>query len=150
MIWDKRVGQWVGQGLFNDPAAFKNYQSAGVIDRYGVLLGGVVFHNWQERAGTIEVSVFSASPRWLSRAVINEIMNYAFVGCGAQAVMAQTEAGNNRALKIWRALGSTEARIPRLFGRDRDGIVTVLTDDAWFASKYCEADYGQTRRTRTA
>lgn len=139
MIWDKRVGLWVGQQLFGNPQAFGNYQSLGVfVD--GALAAGVVFHDWHEEWGTMEVSCFASDPRWFRRDVIKEAMDYAFNWCGVQMLLVRTAKENTRARRIWRALGSTETLIPRLYGRDRDGAILTLTDDAWRASRFYEAD----------
>lgn len=114
----------------------------GVLNSHNKVIAGLVFHDWNPECGTIEISAAAENPRWFTRGVINEAMNYAFKGAGVQAIFGRTQEDNKRTRKIWRALGSTETVIPRLFGRDQDGIVMVVTDDAWNASKYCEADHG--------
>lgn len=138
MIWDKRVGQWVGHELFGNPGAFENYQSLGAfVD--GRLTGGVVFHNWEPGHGTIEASAYANDRRWLTRKVINAAMRYVFDEIGCQMLISRQKETNDPARKIWLALGGSEIIVPRLYGRDQGGSIITLTDDAWRASKFCEA-----------
>lgn len=135
IVWNPVVAQWVGLGLFDDPGAFSACQAMGVADRTG-LIGGVVFHDWQPRAGLIEASAFSTNSRWLTREAIRQAMRYVFDDVGCQMVYARQEVGNDPARKIWLALGGKEYVIERLFGRDKDGSVICVTEEAWRASRF--------------
>jgi RimJ/RimL family protein N-acetyltransferase len=107
------------------------------------LVAGLVFHNWEPDAGIIEVSAAAIDRRWLTRRVATEAMNYTFETCDCQMVLARHSEQNTPARKIWVALGSTETRIPRLYGRETDGIIATLTKEAWAVSKFNEVRYGQ-------
>lgn len=115
----------------------------GVLGRAGNIAAGLVFHNWDPGAGVIEVSAAAISRKWLTRRVATEAMTYAFQTCACQTVLARYSEQNTPARKIWAALGSTETHIPRLYGRETDGVVATLTDDVWGFSKFNEVNHGQ-------
>lgn len=135
MIWDERIAHWVGVKLFGNPDAFGECRALGVFSK-GELIAGVVFHDWNPRHGTIEVSAYAKNRTWFRRSVINEAMRYAFNVAKVQMVCVRTAIDNMPARRIWLALGSDEIIIPRLYGRDKDGALLTLTDDQWAQSKF--------------
>lgn len=149
-IWDDRVAAWVGTQIWGRPDAFENARAMGVLRKDGKPAAGLVFHNWDPEAGIIEISAAAVDRRWLTRRVATEAMAYAFGLCGCQMVLARYDERNTSARKIWAALGSTETRIPRLYGRDVAGILATLTDDAWGASKFNEVTHGQQEQSTRA
>lgn len=105
--------------------------------RAGELIAGFVFHNYDPKAGLIEVSGASTRPgAWGSRHVVNVAMNYVFDTCGCQMLYARQHIENEAARQGWKRLGADEVVIPRLMGRDTVGTLLTLTDDQWMASKY--------------
>jgi hypothetical protein len=50
---------------------------------------------------------------------------------GCQLPVACTPAAPRRALRIASAYGFEQVRVPRLFGRHEDGIISTLTAEAW-------------------
>lgn len=117
--------------------------TVGVADDAGNLIAGFVFHNYDERAGVIECSGAAVSPRWCRRAVLRELMGYVFNTAGCQMVVARTAKDNWAVRRLWGALGAVEHVIPRMKGRDADGVILRITDDAWRKSKLNEAWHGQ-------
>lgn len=134
-FWDKRVAVWVSQRISPTDRGFGKCQALGVMHR-GDLVAGVVFHNWEPEAGTIELSAAAAHRGWMTRSVINEVFGYVFGGLGAQMATARTRADNAAVRRIWKALGASEVIIPRMFGRTENGAVLTLTDDRWRSSKF--------------
>ena len=67
----------------------------------GVLEAVVVFHDWQPRTGTVQLSMASASPRWVSKPLVGRILGLAFV--------RPWLSGEVR--KVWVAIPSTAARV---------------------------------------
>ncbi len=102
------------------------------------LAGCVVFHDWERDAGLIEMSAAAVNRRWLARNVLNEMFGYAFLTVGAQMAVTRVSArdGQKHLHRIFRAYGFKELTIPRLYGRDEDGILFMLTDDDWKQSKF--------------
>lgn len=99
----------------------------------GVLIGGTVFHNYDERAQVIELTTASVSPRWLTRKSLQVMFGYPFNQLHCQMVVLRVSERNTRMRAIARRYGFDEYRIPRLRGRDEAECIYTLTDDAWRA-----------------
>lgn len=127
------ISAWVAGelGLTRD---FGPCRTAAVIAADGSLAAGVVFHRWDPEAGVIEVSAAARNSRWASRGVLAELFGYAFAH--NQACVAQTDTGNHRVRRLWKAFGATEYIIPRLRGRMASAAILLLTDDAWAKSRF--------------
>jgi RimJ/RimL family protein N-acetyltransferase len=102
----------------------------GVVDG-GRLIGGLVYHNYDPEAATIEISGAAIDPRWLTRTTLRLMHVYPFVDARCQMVVMRVSADNARLLRQLKALGYKRVTVERLFGRDRDGVVATLTDDVW-------------------
>jgi RimJ/RimL family protein N-acetyltransferase len=135
------VADWVAKRIKHE-TGFGECQAMG-IEHQGKLVAGLVFHNWEPEAGLIEISAAAKNRGWMTREIINAAMKYAFDVAGSQMVVARIEKTNAPAVRIWRALGSVEHVISRFYGRNRDGCLFTLTDDAWAKSKLNEVNYGQ-------
>lgn len=138
---------WVAANL-KFPRNFGANQCIGFYDETGKPVAGFVFHNWQPEQGIIEMSAYAESPRWATRRNLRALFAYPFGQCGCQMVMAYSAADNVEAARMWRLCGASEWHIPRLMGRETDGIAFTLTDDAWYNSKV-NANV-QTRRPEAA
>lgn len=134
-IFDRRVAAWVAAMIPGCGRGFGGCQAIGVF-RKGDLVAGVVFHNWSPEFGTIEISAASNDPKWLTRHVIRRVFDYAFIEAGCQVVVARQDPKNQRAIRIWKAIGAEEFSIPRLRGRNNAESIVTLTDDAWSRSKF--------------
>lgn len=142
-VWDKRVAEWVAQRIPGCGSGFGNCQALGVIHK-GRLIAGVVFHNWNPEAQIIEVSGAADDPRWFTRSVINTALGYVFDRLGCQMLIARQRLDNDRAREPWLAIGGEERAIPRLYGREIDGSIITLTEEAWRQSKFCkESGHGR-------
>ena len=108
----------------------------GVIDDNGRLVAGWVWHNWSPEAATLEFSGSALSPRWMTREILHRIFSYAFDQVGCQMVVTRNSASNTRLHRQLARFGFDRFDIPRLFGRDEDGVVFTLTDDQWRASDF--------------
>ena len=113
-----------------------NNPSAIGIEIDGNLAAGVVFPNWNASAGTIEISAAALDPRWLSRRVLNLIMDYVFNQLQCQMVMIKTGEHNDRMRDIAIRVGADEHVIPRGLGIDEDLIIYTLTDDQWAVNPF--------------
>jgi len=112
---------------------FGENQSIGVIDKDGQLVAGFVYHNWEPETGIIEVSGASTTPRWMNRRVYQVIYDYPFITCGCQMIIQRNSVKNERVNQVLRRWGYNEIYVPRMKGRDEDGIVFTFTDDQWAA-----------------
>ena len=148
-FWDARVADWVAYQIWGDGPAFRECQALGVAHK-GQLVAGLVFHDWNPRAQTIEISAAAVDRRWASRTVINEALTYAFDRVGSQAVMARHAENNAPARKLWEALGAQEVIVPRMYGQTENGAVAVLTKEAWGTSRFRRVQNGQKQRANAA
>lgn len=150
---DKVVADFVAGIIWGDERHFSTESRAiGIQNRAGMLVGGVVYHNWTPHAGTIELSAGSLSAKWLTRRLIGQLLAYPFYACECQMLIGQTEKKNERDRKLMCGIGFREQHVPRLFGRDNDGILQTLTDDQWKAGAYFieEKDYGKAKCPKAA
>jgi hypothetical protein len=146
IVWDARIAEWVADRLGYE-TGFGACQALGVV-RNGDLRGAVVYHDWQPQHETIALSAFAVDRKWLDRRTIKAVFDYPFSFC--QMVWVQTDL-DNPARAIFLKLGSDEIVVPRLFGRDRNGVILTLTDDQWRKTKYARMEHdGQATASRTA
>ena len=123
--------------------------AVGVIDNAGLLVAGWVWHNWNPESGTLEFSGAAIDSRWMTRALLHELFSYAFAN--AQMVVTRNAADNVTLHRQLAAFGFQRFDIPRLLGRDSDGVVWTLTDDDWKDSRfYLGAINGQEIRSTKA
>jgi hypothetical protein len=117
--------------------SFGKCSALGVQDEDGRLIAGIVYHHWQPELGTVEMA-FAALPggKWLTRETLWRMYSYPFNELGCQMVMSWQYDGDERNLRQLAALNYAFYRIPRFCGRDRNGVLCTLTDDAWRANKF--------------
>lgn len=123
------VAAFVAQ--FGERVDFGKCQAIGFLNPEGVLEAGVVYHDWNPEAEVIEMSGASVNPRWLTRERGRLIFDYPFHQIGCQAVYTRTTPGNKAVRRIMKAVGSNEYELPRLLGRDKSLIISVLTAERW-------------------
>lgn len=132
---DRAVAAFVAALMPHGGAFGDNSRAIGVVHK-NKLIGGLVYHDWNPQAGVIEISGAATSPRWLSRKNIHFMLAYPFEDCGCQMVVMRTSEHNKRVQKVITGIGFDALRIPRLYGRDEDGILLTLTDDAWKSGRF--------------
>lgn len=130
------VARFVASLVPGCAAGFGNCKAIGVIDDEGNLMAGMVFHQWNPASGTIQISSASLTPKWLTGRVRHIMFSYPFDQLGCQMVWLEVSAKNERMCRIAKAFGFTGHLIERMRGRDEDGYVFTLTDDAWRNLKF--------------
>ena len=115
---------------------FGKCRAIGVIDEEGRLIGGMVYHNWNPEAEIIEMSGAAITPRWLTRETLKHVYQFPFLQCGCQMVVMQVEAENERLLRQLASYNYTFIKVPRMFGRNKDGVLCLLTYEAWLGNKF--------------
>ena len=123
---------WPGQGRELPDAV------AMAVVKGDKLSGAVVYHDWEPSAGLIEITGAALDRHWLSRPVLKEMFSYPFEMCQCQMVVMRVSADDRmRHLhRILTAYGFEAVRIKRMYGRNEDGFVWTLTDDAWRANRF--------------
>jgi RimJ/RimL family protein N-acetyltransferase len=116
---------------------FGKCKAIGVIDADGVLIAGLVYHNYDPEAEVIEISG-AALPKtnWLTRETIRRMYGYPFLQLGCQMVVQRTPVDDRRLLAQLAAYNYMFIPVPRMFGRDRDGVLCMLTDEDWMANRF--------------
>ncbi len=123
---------------------FGAYTAIGILDNDdGMLVAGVVYHNWYPETGVIEISAASINKRWITRVVLRAIFAYPFDQLGCQLVVFRVAPADKALRRILKAIGSMEYVIPRLRGRDEAEVIVTLTDDTWKNSKFTRNPDGQ-------
>jgi RimJ/RimL family protein N-acetyltransferase len=106
------------------------------VQEQGKLIAGIVFHDWNPDAGTIEMSVAAVSSRWLQRKVMAAVARYVFDGAKVQLVIMRTSEANTKACRAAAALGFAAYRIPRLRGIDEAEIIYTMPAEKWRAGRF--------------
>jgi hypothetical protein len=127
------VAEFVSE-LLAMPRGFGPCTAIGFRGKFAELEAGVVYHNWCPENGTIEISSAALHHRWGTKERLRIIFNYPFGF--VRMVVARTSENNPTPLRIWRALGAKEYRIPDLRGPGEAEIVTTLTADQWKDSRW--------------
>lgn len=101
------------------------------------LIAGLVYHNYDPGAGIIEISGAALPGRaWLSRETIKRMYQYPFLELGCQMVVQRNAADDERLLGMLAAYDYSFIRIPRMLGRDKDGVLCCLTYEDWCNNRF--------------
>lgn len=114
---------------------FPGGRTIGVLDG-GQLIAGIVFHDWNPTASTIELSMAATSRRWLTRRVMQALSRYVVEGVGAQLAVMRTSERNEPACRIANAIGFKPHRIPNLRGRGEAEIIYTMTTDELLSGRF--------------
>jgi hypothetical protein len=134
---DQLVASFVAAMIPTMRRGFGACRAIGVLDANNELVAGLVYHNMVPDAGVIELSA-AALPGvpWLTRKTIEVMFHYPFVQCGCQLLLQLTPADDERTLRQLAAGNYAFVTVPRLLGRDRDGVLCLLTYEAWCNSRF--------------
>lgn len=124
------LGSWCAAHIDGIRNGFLNFTSMGVI-LDNELIASLVYHNFDRKAGVIEISAASITPRWLTRPVLKAMFSYPFEELGCQMVVLRVSERNTRLMRILTAYSFDHVTVPRLRGRDEAERIFFLTDDAW-------------------
>ena len=133
---DEDVERFVSALVPGCSDGFGSSRCVGVIDGDGQLVAGWAWHGWNPHAGTIEFSGASITPKWMTREILHKLFSYAFDGIGCQMIVTRNSDTNTRLHKQLKRYGFDRFDIPRLFGRDENGVVWTLTAEQWRAGSF--------------
>jgi hypothetical protein len=133
------VAHFVAQLIPHDRGGggFGNCKAIGVLDEHGNAIAGIVYYGYNRHAGTIEIAG-AALPksRWLTRETIRRMYEYPFLQLDVQMIVQRTPADNESLLRQLAAYDYMFVTVPRMFGRDRDGVLCLLTREAWEGNRF--------------
>jgi RimJ/RimL family protein N-acetyltransferase len=111
----------------------------GVVNGDDELIAGIVYHNYVPEAGLIEMSAAALPGHlWATRTTLKLMHQFPFLQCGCQMLLAKVLADNTRMLRQFAALNYSFIKLPRIFGRNRDGVLCCLTYEDWLDSFLCK------------
>ena len=126
----RRTADFVSEAIYGKPGKFPRATVMGVFDR-NRLVAGVLYYDYDEEAGVIQVSAASSTPRWLTRPVLWEMFDFPFNQLACQAVVMRVDPQNLRLKRILTSYGFEKYEVPRLRGRDKAETICILGDDVW-------------------
>jgi RimJ/RimL family protein N-acetyltransferase len=131
---DQNVAKWVALKIpalgGADGNIFGPCAAIGVVDSSGRPLAGIVFHDYQERFRTIQMSFAAESPRWATRNMVRQLLAYAFVQLKCQKVWCAIEHTNERALRVAQGLKfKKEGIMARQFGKSHAVLFRMFHED---------------------
>jgi len=137
---DEIVAPFVAQLIPHCRRGFgPNVKTIGVIDSEGWLIAGFVFHNFEPETHIIEISGAALpNKKWCTQRTLAHIYQYPFLQLGCQMIVQRVQASNERLLRQLAALNYAFVRVPRLFGRNEDCVICLLTEEDWAANKICQ------------
>ena len=118
----------------------------GIVDEEGKLIGGIVYFNYDPRAEIIEIGAAVTSRRAINRSIWKRMFEYPFIECGCQMVVARVRADDERVLAQLARLNFNLTLIPRMYGREADGVIGTLTDDQWLDSNLARRVYRDVKK----
>lgn len=93
------------------------------------IVAGVVYHDYQEKFGTIQLSMAAISPIWARKAIIADLLAYPFFQLDCYRVFTATPIDNTMATRVNEHIGfKREAVINSMFGKGRHGVIMRLLE----------------------
>jgi RimJ/RimL family protein N-acetyltransferase len=129
------LGGFVSERIWGKVREFDVGRAMAVI-RGNDVIASVFYTNYDPDCGIIEMSGASDNPRWLTKPVLKEMFEFPFVKLGCQAVVMNVDAANARLSSILERFGFKRYEVPRLRGRNKTGVIFILSDDAWRANGF--------------
>lgn len=135
---NEAVAEWVAQRIpaMESGRDFGACTTIGVVDRNQIPIAGVVFHNWQPRYSSIEISCAADRSTWLTKSLIRFILGHAFDGVGCNRLQAITPRKNHTARRFLENLGFKREGLARAgFGSD-DAVIYSMLAREWRSSRF--------------
>lgn len=130
---DQAVAQWTAERIEHVGADGFGTIAGGIgIVSGNRLIAGCVYHDWQPKFGTIQLSLASESPMWARRENIKGLLAYAFDGLDVYKVWTATPSDITAAIRVNKHIGFTqEAILAHQFGRKRHGVICRMLRPAF-------------------
>jgi len=110
--------------------------TVGVVEG-GLLIAGVVYHDYDPSAEAVEISAAALPGQfWATRPTLRCVLAHPFLQLGCQMVSSRVAAEDERLLYMLLRFGYRLLPVPRMLGRDRDGVLATLTFEDWRDNKF--------------
>lgn len=126
------------RGIWGDRCDYRfddNCQAFAIANEIDGVVAGLIYHNYNPDAGTIEVSCYSNKKRWLTRKLVNDMLHYPFEDLGLRIVTARFSEDNKFIGTLFKKIGATIHALPELWGVNKDEIVAILNVNDWKKSE---------------
>lgn len=136
------VHAWVARRLgLGDTVDAGPFTTLAILDDDGPL-AGVVYHRWIPSYGTVEMSMASKSPRWLTRRVLHTMFAYPFRSMRMVVLRCEPQS---QAHKLLVRGGFHEYVVPDMRGEGRPEVILTGTRDMWRLhwARQMEVDHGR-------
>lgn len=100
------------------------------------LAAGIIYHNYDDEAGVLELSAAAFKPGWLTRTTLKAMFDYPFISCGCQAVVHRIPDEDHVQHRMLSSYGHIRYRIPRLRGVNKAENIYVLTRETWAGNAF--------------
>ena len=131
------VKQFVANGIWGDGRGFDKCSTIGFANETEGLVAGIIYHNYNPVAKTIEISAYSSIRNWTNKEFIKLIFwDYPFEQLQCRLAIARYSENNIRVGNIWRRLGSDEYKIPDLRSDGEAEVIAVLKKSVFEKSKF--------------
>ena len=99
------------------------------------LLAVVVYHEWQPKAATIQISCYSTTPMWAQKCVLEELLEIPFERMGVNKVWLSIPHTNERAIRFnVNALKmKREGPLRHQYGPGLHAVIVGMTRNEWIA-----------------
>lgn len=135
---DKVVLDFVRQRLPGmEGRDFQKAVSLGVI-RNGKLVGGVVYHDYRDLDGDIQLSAAFSTPLWCQRETVRDLFGYPFNQLGCSRITMLVRRSNKHARKFTEGLGlKLEGIVRKAYaGKEDIFVFGMLRDECkWIKAK---------------
>ncbi len=124
----EQIANWVSLRIPHmSGALFGPCTAIGVANEQNEIAAGIVFHDYQPRYRTIQVSVAARDPRWATAKIIKQILSYPFLQLGVNVVWSAIAHDNARAIKFNKGIGFTPEGVGRFRFGDKHAWVSSMT-----------------------
>lgn len=134
---DSKVAKWVSEQIWNNsskPVPFSPGAVAIGIIRDERIVGGAVFHDWQQ--GNMHITFASATPRSLTKFVVSGVLAYPFETAKCRRLTAICHFRNYRVRKLLEGVGFEQEGIHKAGFPDGDAVTYGLTAKAWKKGRF--------------
>lgn len=134
----KAVAAWVADRLkhVEGDDDFGPCKAIGVASEVGELIGGVVYSNYRPSLRSMDISVASSTPRWLTRPMITYMLNYPFYQVGCVRVTAITGSRNKATIRFLHGLGFYREGVVRKGLLTEDAMLYGMLEKHWRTNKF--------------
>ncbi len=132
----KRVGDFVASKIKYMKGGYKDYEAIG-LEKGGDLIAGVVYTDYNESDGDLQLHIAATTPRWCTKNTIRMFLDYPFNQLDCVRVTCLCAADNLRIATFLDGIGFTrEGVLRKAFGRKVDAIIFgMLKEDCYWLDK---------------